>query len=91
MTRIYNVAYLEHLSFQPDPVPQPTKKEPDRVLEQQPVDQWRSGSKIVAVVDGYAEDAISKAKGLIAQDEDMQAGRVTEVQIVNVTLQNEAE
>lgn len=91
MTRIYNVSYLEHLSYQPDPVESPTKAEPSRVIEQQPVDQWRSGSKVVAVVDGYAEDAIAKAKGLIEQDEDVKAGRVTEVQIVNVVLQNEAE
>lgn len=88
MTRIYNVTYAVHVQFQPDPVDSPTKAEPNRQIEQAAVDLWRTESKVVAVVDGYAEDAIGRAKTLIAADDEK---GVTEVAIIGVTLQNEAE
>ena len=91
MTRIYSVTYAEHLSFQPEPVDQPSKGDPNGKLTQPAVDSWRTGSKIVAVVDGWAEDAITKAKALIAESDDVKEKRVIEVAIVAVSLQNEAE
>lgn len=90
MTRIYSVTYAEHLSFQPEAVAQPTKKDPNGTIEQAPVDVWRTGSKIVAVT-GWAEDAIDKVKALLEDSADVKEGRVVEIAIVAVSLQNEAE
>ncbi len=91
MTRIYQITYAVHLAFTPDPVEAGTKDEPNKKLKQPPVDAWRTGSRVVAVTDGWAEDAIKKLRGLLADDSDVKEGRATEVQIVAVTLQNEAE
>ena len=91
MTRIYSVTYAEHLKFQPDSVDAGSKAEPDKKLKQPPVDAWRTGSKIVAVVDGWAEAAIDKAKALLEASDDVKEGRVVEISIVAVHLQNEAE
>ena len=88
MTRIYNVTYAVHIQYQPDPVDSPTKAEPNRKIEQAEIDLWRTESKVVAVVDGYAEDAIGRARTLIAAEAEK---GVTEVAIIGVTLQNEAE
>lgn len=88
MTRIYNVTYAVHLDYQPDPVDSPTKAEPNRQIEQERIDTWRKGSKVVAVVDGDAEAAIERAKTLIAAEDEK---GVTEVTILGVILQNEAE
>lgn len=92
MTRIYSITYAVHLAFQPDAVDAGTKTEPDRKLEQPPVDTWATRTRTVAVVDGWAEDAIKKLRGLLEEgDADVKEGRASEVQIVAVSLQSEAE
>jgi hypothetical protein len=91
MTRIYSVAYAEHLKFQPEPVSAATKKEPEKVLEQPLVDTWRTGAKTVAVVDGWAEDAIDRTRAILKATDDVKEGRVVELAIVAVALQNETE
>lgn len=88
MTRVYNVTYAVHVQHQPDPVDSPTKAEPTRKIEQEALDFWRTESKVVAVVDGDAEDAIEKAKALIEAKGEK---GVSEVSILGVVLQNEAE
>lgn len=88
MTRVYNVTYAVHVQHQPDPVDSPTKAEPNRKIEQEALDFWRTGSKVVAVTDGDAEDAIERTKTLIAAADEK---GVVEVSILGVVLQNEAE
>jgi len=90
MTRIYSVTYREHLHFQPEAMDAGTQETPNAKLEQPPVDTWRTVSRIVAV-EGYAPAAIDKTLRLAAGDEDAKEDRVSEVQIISIVLQGEAE
>ena len=90
MTRLFSVAYAEHIKFTPDPVDAGTKKDPNAKVQPESVDAWRTKQRTVAV-EGYAEDAIAKVRSLLVNEEDHQAGRISEVQIIGVTLQGEAE
>lgn len=85
MLRVYSVACLERLRF--DPVDGDGTDGKGR-------ETARTMTKIVGVA-GYAEDAIKKAKKLInesdvAKDGSTNVKRVG-IDVVNVTLQNEAE
>lgn len=74
MTRVFRISYAEHLR---------NDKEGG-----EKVDSWRNVSQDVAVVDGGAEEAISKLKASPAQDVD--AKLVVERRILGVQLISEA-
>jgi len=80
MTRIYSVSCLQRVRLAGD---EATKVDPREVE--------RAVNKIVAV-EGYAEDAIAKAKALIAEEPGQDDGRtILGLDVVNVVLQNVAE
>lgn len=79
MTRIYAVTAVERIR-----VPQQDKE---------PLDTERGITKVVAVINGNAEDAIGKAKHLILAEAEASKGKyeTTGIDVQGVVLQNVAE
>lgn len=81
MTRIYVVTIAERIKL-------PEKKEKGIVIEPA-LDTWRTASHTVAVVDGWADSAISKAMELRNAAEN--ADKIVERHALSVVLTGEAE
>lgn len=77
MTRIYSVSCLQRVRIKSD----------DGTTN----DAERQVNKIVAVEDGYAEDAIARVKALLDEEAPQADREILGLDVVNAVLQNVAE